>query len=118
MEWFLLALILSFIGYHIYVGYQRETTPPVPLKDNGTGIMEPVCAACQAKLITITRDQGGGLSTTFARLFGVIGVVTLLFTPIVGVIVLILAVLIAIAGKSRQTVLTCPACGKDARIIH
>lgn len=113
------ALVAIWIVYIIWQGYQAEATKkPITLKDGGQGIMEPVCPQCQARLVTVTRPASNWAADVFSMIFGLAGVVLILFNWIAGGITLILAIIIALAGKGKTTVLTCPACGQDARTIH
>lgn len=78
---------------------------------------EPICPHCQARLVTVTRNNNSGIVATLAILVGMSGLVLILFHWIIGGIVLIIALLINAASKGKQTVLTCPACRTDARIL-
>lgn len=118
MEYVLLALVLAVIGYYLHQGYAEATRPPPTLRDSGGGIMEPVCGKCQARLVTVTRKQGGGLATVAAIALGLLGLIVLLANWIAGLVVLLLAGLVHQAGKPTVTVLTCPACGQDDRILR
>lgn len=112
------ALVLAWIAWIIWQGYQDEQKPPLPLRDIGNGIMEPVCPACHARLVTVTQKTSSGLASLFVVLFGLAGVVLILFHWVAGAVVLILAVLISLAGKGQRTVLKCPACGTTAKTLH
>jgi uncharacterized protein YbaR (Trm112 family) len=108
----ILLFVLAYIGFFGWRGYVEAQRPPAPLRDAGNGVMEPVCPYCNARLVTATRKGGMGLTGVLARLLALIGVVALLFNWLAGGILLILAVLLGMAGKSTETVLTCPACGR------
>ena len=110
-------LLLAWAAWHIYQGYLAEQHPPLTLRDNGHGLMEPVCPHCQARLIVVERKTSSGLVGLAALLLGLLGVTAFLFNWVVGSVVLILALLLNGAGKGRQTVLTCPACGSEAKRI-
>lgn len=113
------ALLLAWIGWSIWQGYRDEQKPPIPLRDGGNGIMEPVCPACHARLVTVTGQARGGLSTLFTVLFAGIGVLLLfLFNWLAGALVLIVAFLIGLSGRRQTTSLQCPACGTTAKTMN
>lgn len=118
MEYILLALILAAIAYYIHQGYSEATRPPPTLRDAGAGIMEPICARCHARLMPVTRKQGGGLADVLAIGLGILAVIVLLAHLLAGLALLGIAVLVHYLGKSTVTVLTCPACGQDDRILR
>lgn len=107
--------LLAWAGWQIYQGYLNEQRPPLTLRDNGSGIMEPVCAHCQTRLVSVNRKTGSGAAGLFALLIGLVGIVVFLFHWLAGLVVIGLAVLINHAGKGQETVLTCPACGQEAK---
>lgn len=113
-----LLAVLAYIGYWAWRGYHEAESPALPMRDTGNGVMEPVCPYCNARLITITRRSGSGLLGVLAILLGVVGFVLLLVNWIAGGIMLIFAVLLGMAGKSNNNVLTCPACSKYQKIIE
>ena len=112
-----LAMILAWIGFRVWEGYQRETAKPLPMRDGGNGIMEPVCPRCQSRLMPVQRKQGGGVAGVLALLVGAFGAVLLIYNIIAAAVVIVVALLINQAGKSFCTVLTCPACGQDAKTL-
>ena len=57
--WVVLVAVLAWVGNVIYQGYKAEKAPPLTLADNGHGMKEPICPACQARLVTITREVRG-----------------------------------------------------------
>ena len=118
MEYVLLAMVIATIGYYLHQGYHDATRPPPTLRDIGGGIMQPVCARCHAKLVPVARKQGGGLADVLAIGLGILGVVVLIAHLLAGLALLALAALVHYAGKSAITVLTCPACGQDDRILR
>jgi hypothetical protein len=120
MEWIIGAIMIAVVLYPIWQGYRQESSPRPPsieLQDDGHGIMEPVCPHCRTKLVSITRQTESWIAAILALLFGLVGVVLLLFNWIAGGVTLILAIIINMVGKGKQTALTCPVCGKDARIL-
>lgn len=118
MEYVLLAMVLAFIGYYLHKGYAEATRPPPTLRDGGGGIMEPVCGKCHARLVTVTRKQGGGLAAVIAMVLGLFGLAALLANWIAGLAVILLAAIVHHLGKPSVTILTCPACGQDDRILR
>lgn len=118
MEYVLLALVIATIGYYIAQGWREETRPAPPLRDVGHGVKVPVCPQCKVPLITRQRKTGSGRAGLLALLVGGMALALLLVHLIAGLVGLALAVLIHLAGKSQETVLTCPACGADARILR
>lgn len=115
MEYFIGTLVIIWILYILHQGYAREMRPPLTLRDTGNGIKEPVCSRCQTRLVAVNRSKSNWAADVFSVLFGLVGVVLILFNWIVGGIILILAVIIALSGKGRITVLICPACGTTER---
>lgn len=112
----LIILMVAAWVVNIFLGgYKDATAKPLPMRDNGHGAMEPICPACSAKLVVLTRKGGMGLTSVIAIFLALIGVIVLLFHWLAGFVVLILAVLLGMAGKNTETVLTCPACGQDAK---
>lgn len=118
MEYVLLAMVIATFGYYLYQGYSDATRPPPTLRDSGGGIMEPVCARCHAKLVPITRKQGGGVADVFALGLGILALAVLIAHLLAGIVLLALAVGVHYLGKSAVTVLTCPACGQDDRTLR
>jgi len=114
----ILAMFIAYMGFQIWQGYRRETTPPLPLRDTGNGIMQPVCPRCHAGLVTLQRKESSSLVSVLAFLVGVIGIGLILINWLAGGVVIIVALLINMAGKSTATVLTCPACGHDAKTLN
>jgi hypothetical protein len=114
----ILLAMLAYFGFQGWRGYIEAQKPAAPLRDIGNGVMEPVCPYCNSRLVTINRRGGLGFLGLVAILIGVIGFVLLLVNWISGAIVLILAVLLRMAGKSSQTVLTCPSCGRYDKTIE
>lgn len=118
MGYFIGALVLAWLFFVVYQGYVEQPKPPLTLKDAGGGIMEPVCAHCQTRLVSVSRKTQSGFVAAFAMLLGLVGAaVFLLFHWIAGSITIILAVIIHQAGKGTRSVLTCPACGRDAKTL-
>ena len=113
----ILAMIVAYIGFRIWEGYKRETAKPLPLRDAGNGIMQPVCPRCHTGLVMLQRKDGSGLAGVLALLVGLFGLVLLLINWIAGGVVIVIALLINMAGKSTANVLTCPACGHDAKTL-
>jgi hypothetical protein len=108
---FVVIAALAYFGYAIWQGYTEAEKPPLPMMDPGSGILEPVCPHCKARLVLVQRKSGGGLAGVMALLIGLAGVFALFFNWIIGLVAIILAVLISMAGKSQRSVLACPAHG-------
>ena len=116
MEYIIASLVIAWVVGIIYRGYQESTSAPLPLRDNGHGAMEPVCPHCSTKLVTVTRKGGIGLTGVLGWLSLLAGAaVFLLFNWLAGSVVVIVGILLVMLGKSTETMLTCPACGKDAK---
>lgn len=116
MGWFVLVLVLAWAGNLIYQGYKRETAPPLPMADNGMGMKEPVCPACRARLVAVSRVSRGALAALVGWTLIVVGVLALIAVSwLAGLLVMLVGVVVLIAGKSNETVLMCPACGVDVR---
>lgn len=113
----LFLAVAAWVIYQIIQGFNSENAPPIPMVDTGGGIREPVCPKCSVRLIVISRDTRSTAVGVFGMLVGLLGLVLILFNWLVGGIILILAILISMAGKKKQTVLTCPSCGNDARVM-
>lgn len=117
MEAIIGGIVLAWIVYELYKGYQQENAPPLPMVETSPGVREPVCPHCRAKLVTLTRSGGVGFVGILAWLVIAGGCVAILINWIVGGILLIIGILLAMVGKKKTTVLTCPACGKDAKTL-
>jgi hypothetical protein len=119
MEYFIGALVIVWVVNIMLQGYRQERNPPAKpeLRDNGSGIMEPICPACRVRLVTLTRESGGAASSVTVWFLALIGLGLLLFAPIFGALALILAVLVGMTKKTRTTVLSCPSCGKDLKTL-
>lgn len=116
MEYVIAALVAAWVLNLIYQGYKNEMAPPLPMVDNGHGAKEPICPTCAAKLVTVTRKGGIGLTGVIGWLVLFSGLLVLLaINWLAGGGMLIVGILLVILGKSTETVLTCPACGKDAK---
>lgn len=116
LGWGILIVVLVWAGKSIYEGYRRETAPPLPLMDNGHGLMEPVCPTCKARLVTVQHKDGGGLATVISAAVILAGVVVLVGVNwLAGLVMILLGVVIHHAGKSTRTVLTCPVCRAEVR---
>lgn len=115
--WVILILVVAWAANQIWQGYRRETAPPLTMSDNGHGVMDPVCPRCQARLVAVQRSTSSGLASALAILIGLAGIILILFNWIAGGVIIILAILIHMAGREKQTALTCPACRTDARIL-
>ncbi len=118
MEYVLLAMVVATIGYYIVQGFKEETRPAPPMRDVGNGVKVPVCPKCQAQLVTVQRKGEAGLAGVLALLVGAVSVALMFVHILAGLVGIIVAVLIHLAGRTRETVLTCPACGTDARVIR
>lgn len=110
----LLIGVLGWMVYTIWQGYQAENAPPVPLADNGNGAKVPICPKCSTVLITSTRKSTGFIGYIGA-IVAITGGIMFLFAPIAGLLVAAFGLLVYALGKRHQTLLTCPACGHDAR---
>lgn len=73
---------------------------------------QPECPACHVALIPIQKTN----QVSVAGLIGVVafffGLLLLFFSPIAGVIVIIVALVVGSVGRGKHTVMTCPQCGK------
>jgi hypothetical protein len=119
MGYIILALVVAWAAFVIRQGNTQENAPPLTMADNGHGMNVPVCSQCRAGLVTLNRTADNPLIKLVAVAFGVGGIAAMLFFNIIaGMVALILSVILNYASKSKQTVLTCPACGKDARILQ
>lgn len=118
MEYFIGGLVIAWVIYIIYQGYQDETAPPLTMKDDGHGIMVPVCARCSARLVTVDRKAPGGMRYIVGALLIVLGVASILFNIAAGIILMIVGALLVWWGKPTIRVLSCPACGTDAKILR
>ena len=112
-------LILAFVGYKIWEGYHEEMRPPPLMVDNGHGAKEPVCAHCSTRLVVLTRNSSVGFLSIVGGLVAIVGVgVLILVNWLAGGVMILIGVLVAHLGKSTDTVLTCPSCGKDAKTLR
>lgn len=113
---FIGVLVAIWIAWMIFHGYRTRTAKPIPMRDDGHGVMEPVCPDCSAKLVAITRDGGASLTGVLGWLVLLAGLgVLLLANWLVGGMMVGVGMLLHIAGKSRITVLACPSCGKTVK---
>lgn len=114
--WGILVVVLAWLSYQIYQGFKAESAPPLTMADNGHGLKEPICSACQARLVTITRDVRGTLGGLVAGVFILGGLVALVLVNwLAGLVAMLLGVVIYAASKRRETVLHCPSCRTDVR---
>lgn len=113
----LFLAVAAWVIYQIIQGFAGENAPPIPMVDTGSGVREPVCPQCSVRLIVISRDTRSITASVLAKLVGLSGLVLILFNWGAGGILLILAILISMVGKKKQTVLTCPSCGNDVRVM-
>ena len=92
--------------------------PQPPTVDNGHGAKEPVCAHCSTRLVVLTRDGGIGFLSIVGGIVAIGGVgVLILANWLAGGVMILIGVVLAQLGKSTETVLTCPGCGKDAKTL-
>lgn len=116
--WIILLIVLAWAGYAVYQGYRKETAPPLPTVTTGDGLKVPICPHCSTRLITMERHAHGAIASVFGGLVFALGLIFMLLAHLVGgLVILAVGVLIILAGKYRHTVITCPACGKDARSL-
>lgn len=114
----LFLAVVAWIVYQVMQGFNDENAPKkVQMMDLGGGVREPVCITCKTRLVPVYRDARSGASSMLSVLVGLVGVIVILFNWMLGGIALIIAILIAIVGKKKQTVLTCPSCGQDAKVL-
>lgn len=114
--WFLLAVIIAWVGRLIYQGYKESTAPPPTLIDDGTGIKVPVCPYCNTRLLSIARKSNSLLAGVFAWAFILAGLlITFAVNWLAGLLTLLVGVVISILGKSTGTFLSCPSCQVDIR---
>jgi len=113
----MLFMIVAWIAFRIWEGFMRPNAEPLPMRDGGNGIMEPVCPFCDARLVALQRRRHSLPVGVLAWLMLLIGIVLFLFHWLAGLAMIVVAILINLAGKSAQTVLACPACGTDVKTL-
>lgn len=116
--WFILILLIAWAGNLIYQGYREETAKPLPMKDMGNGVMEPICPQCHARLVSLQRKEQNALASIVSWLLILSGIFAVLFVHwIVGLVITAIGIIVNVSGHTQHTVLTCPACGADAKIL-
>lgn len=116
--WLILLLLIAWAGNLIYQGYRKETAKPLPMKDMGNGVMEPICPQCHARLVSLQRKEHSVLASAISWLLILSGAFMVLFVHwIAGLIAVAIGIIVNATGHSQSTVLTCPACGVDAKTL-
>ncbi len=112
----LFLIVGAWIAHILWRGYQDENRPPMRLADNGHGTKEPICGRCQTRLLAVQRQSNSLAAQLIAWLFILGGLIALIAVNwLAGMISILLGVVIYRTGKHSETVLTCPACGMDAK---
>lgn len=114
----LLAGLVAWAAYQIIDGYHQGDPPPLTTVDDGQGGQTPICAHCRTRLVTLQRRASLSLAGVLGGLLVFGGLLTLLFNWLAGLLLIGLGALLAHFGRGTRTVLTCPACGTDARILR
>jgi uncharacterized protein YbaR (Trm112 family) len=118
---FVLGVVVLWLLYMLHRYYQIKTRipdPPIPMRDTGNGVMQPVCPECQVTLVTLTRETGAAAESVTVWILALLGLGLLLVAPIFGILTLILAAIVGMNKKTRQSVLSCPVCGKDFKTLN
>jgi hypothetical protein len=114
--WVLLLGVFAWVVYVMAHGYRDETRPPLTLMDNGSGMKEPVCAQCATRLLRIDRPSRNLLVQLIAWIFILVGLLVLVAVNwLAGLLSILLGAVFNAASKRTTSVLTCPACGLDAK---
>jgi hypothetical protein len=69
------------------------------------------CADCKVQLVPVQKRKSVSLSGLISVVVFLVGLVAILVNPVVGALIMILAIVIGIAGGGRKTIMVCPNCG-------
>ena len=90
----LVVAVIAWIAYQVWLGYSEERKPAPVMLDTGTGILEPTCPHCRARLVPLQRKSGGGFPAWLA-----------------GLGFILIAILLHRVSLTQHTVLVCPIHG-------
>lgn len=107
----LVVAAFAWIAYQIWLGYSEDRKPAPVMLNTGSGILEPTCPHCRARLVPLPRKSGGGFPALLAWSLGLSGLVFMLFSWLAGLGLILIAILLHHVARGQQTVLVCPIHG-------
>ena len=75
------------------------------------------CPSCNIVLIPLQKKRSVSAIGIIGAFVFVIGIVTLFDSPIVGILLIILSIIVGVVSGSRKTVMVCPQCGKEGATL-
>jgi hypothetical protein len=70
------------------------------------------CSTCKVTLVPVQKSKTVSAAGLFSVLLFLIGLVFIFGSPVIGILILILAVIIGAVGRGHRIVMVCPQCGQ------
>lgn len=68
------------------------------------------CPKCNIQLVPLTKPVSVSLAGFFGIAFVIVGLFALLFSPVFGIVTILVGVTISTFFRAKQTIMTCPKC--------
>ena len=69
------------------------------------------CEKCNVALIQTTQKATISAAGIFGALFFIVGLFAMLFSVVTGIVIIVVALLVSVFGRSSTTTMVCPQCG-------
>jgi len=75
------------------------------------------CSKCNVALVPIEKKKAVSLAGVVSVFLFLIGIASAFANVIVGILIMILALIIGAVGRGKKTIMVCPECGEQGRVL-